>query len=493
MRIYRIYRGSKPRLASAVLALALFSTASPALPNNPNRHPVPTNASSRIEPGLGVRAHDAVVPASLYAALARFYVPSFSRQTGLACSACHFQFPQLTPFGRMFKLNGYTLTSLSTIGQPGDSTKKSLTLSPIPPLAAMVVTGLTQSARAEPGAQNGTVRFPQQLSLFVAGQITPHVGIFTQFTYAAADGAIGIDNIDLRWAKHTTLASNDLLVGLTLNNNPTVQDVWNTAPAWSFPFMSSDVAASPAASTLIDGGLGQQVAGLGAYSLYDNTLYTEVSAYRSAPQGAKQPLDATATNATKGVIPYWRVALQHAWPTTYGMIGTYGFAARIYPTGVTGPTNNYTDAAIDAQIEHVAKSGMWIGRAAFIHESQTLSAFEATTPPGAANLNENLSTLRTNLTFEPSMRYGLTAGYFQTTGTSDAVIFAPASVTGSRTGSPNSRGLIGEVAVNPWQNTRFGLQYVAYTLFNGASNDYDASGRKAADNNNLFLYLWLAF
>ena len=61
---------------------------------------------------LGVRADHAVVPASLSAALARFYVPSFSRQTKLACSACHYQFPQLTPFGRMFKLNGYTLTWL---------------------------------------------------------------------------------------------------------------------------------------------------------------------------------------------------------------------------------------------------------------------------------------------------------------------------------------------------------------------------------------------
>ena len=91
------------------------------------------------------------------------------------------------------------------------------------------------------------------------------------------------------------------------------------------------------------------------------------------------------------------------------------------------------------------------------------------------------------------MRYALTAGYFQTTGTSDAVIFAPASVTGSRTGSPNSRGLIGEAAVNPWQNTRFGLQYVAYQLFNGASTDYDAAGRRASDNNTLFAYLWLAF
>jgi hypothetical protein len=40
---------------------------------------------------------------------------------------------------------------------------------------------------------------------------------------------------------------------------------------------------------------------------------------------------------------------------------------------------------------------------------------------------------------------------------------------------------------------RFGLQYVFYNMFNGASNDYDAAGRKAADNNTLFLYSWVAF
>jgi len=493
--ILRIHGGSRVSVFSALLALGLVSSASRALPTGASRQPRLTKAPSGADAILGIPANHAVAPASLYAAFAKLYVPSFSRQTGLACSACHYQFPQLTPFGRMFKLNGYTLTSLSTVGQPGDTVpgRESLKLATIPPLAAMVVTGLTQTARPQPGTQNGIVGFPQQLSLFMAGQITPHVGIFSQLTYGAASGAIGIDNVDLRWAKHTTLANRDMLLGLTLHNNPTVQDAWNTVPAWGFPFMSSGVAPSPAATTLIDGRLGQQVAGLGAYSLYDDMLYAELTAYRSAPQGVKEPLDSTATNVTKGVIPYWRVALQHAWPSTYGMIGTYGFAARLYPQGVSGPTNNYTDAAIDAQIERRAKVGMWIGRAAFIHERQTLSAFLAAAPPGAANLHETLSTLRTSLTLEPSLRYALSAGYFQTTGTSDAVIYAPASVTGSRTGRPNSRGAIGELAINPWQNTRFGFQYVAYSLFNGASNNYDAAGRKAADNNTLFLYLWLAF
>jgi hypothetical protein len=38
-------------------------------------------------------------------------MPSFSRQTGQACSTCHTQSfgPNLTPFGRDFKLGGYTM------------------------------------------------------------------------------------------------------------------------------------------------------------------------------------------------------------------------------------------------------------------------------------------------------------------------------------------------------------------------------------------------
>ena len=476
----------------AVVASLALAGRSAALPTVPRSTPKDLSAH-RLDPTLGINAGRAVVPAALYAALATLYVPSFSRQTGLACSACHYQFPQLTPFGRMFKLNGYTLTALPTLGQPGDSAgHESLKLSNIPPVAAMLVGGITNIARAEPGTQNETVGFPQELSLFLAGAITSHIGTFTQLTYSGADGSIGIDNWDLRWARHLNLADQDLLFGVTLHNNPTVQDVWNTVPAWGFPFMASEIAPAPMAGTLIDGALGQAVVGLGAYALFDNTLYAEVSGYRSAPQGSAQPLDTSATNTIKGVTPYWRLAIQHAWPTTYGMIGTYGFGAHLFPTGVVGLTNDYTDAAVDAQLEHKSGFGMWIARATYIHEQQKLNAFAAEVPAEAANLRENLSTVRANLSLQPSLHYSVSGGYFQTTGTSDPVLFAPEPLTGSRTGSPNSRGGVGEITTNPWQNTRFGLQYIFYSLFNGASTNYDAAGRKASDNNTLFLYLWFA-
>ena len=44
-----------------------------------------------------------------------FAVPSFARQTGMACQACHTVFPELTPFGRLFKLNAYTIDNLPQV------------------------------------------------------------------------------------------------------------------------------------------------------------------------------------------------------------------------------------------------------------------------------------------------------------------------------------------------------------------------------------------
>ena len=82
------------------------------------------------------------------------------------------------------------------------------------------------SSVGAPGvAQNGTVGFPQQLSLFYAGKIAPHLGGMIQLTYANDSGTIGIDNTDLRFSDEVLLPNNGTLTyGLSLNNNPTVQD-----------------------------------------------------------------------------------------------------------------------------------------------------------------------------------------------------------------------------------------------------------------------------
>src|ERR1700719_4516869 len=64
-------------------------------------------------------------------------LPSYARQTGQECAACHNGFPELTPYGRQFKLNGYTFGG-------GDT-------STLPPIAAMTIPTFTHTETGQPG------------------------------------------------------------------------------------------------------------------------------------------------------------------------------------------------------------------------------------------------------------------------------------------------------------------------------------------------------
>ncbi len=421
--------------------------------------------------------------------LAAAHLPSFSRQTGLACSACHYQFLALTPFGREFKLKGYTLTSQQLI-QEKDSTKgaETLKLSPLPLVAAMLQASVTHTSDAQPGVQNDNAELPQQLSLFLAGGITSKIGIFSQLTYGGADGSFGMDNIDLRFANKAKLGSeSEVIYGVTLNNNPTVQDLWNTTPAWGFPFAASAVAPGGLASPAIDGALAQQSLGLGAYAMFAGTVYAELSGYRSAQQGRSL----ADSFAIKGVAPYWRVALQKNWEHQYAMIGTYGMRINQFPEEVAGPTDRFTDVGIDAQLETKAGNGNLVARGTWIHEKQNLDATFGL--GGSSHLENTLNTFRVNSTYYPSQWVSFTAGYFQTTGSVDSTRYAPDPVGGSANGNPKTNGFIGELDFNPWQNTRLAVQYTAYDKFNGGKDNYDGSTRRASGNNTLYLLAWVVF
>src|SRR6185312_5709251 len=130
------------------------------------------------------------------AAPAALAVPSFARQTGMACEACHTVYPELTHFGRVFKANGYILTNLKQVRDVSGKKEELLALSQMPPLSIMVQISDSQLKKALPDlstsapgvAQNGTAGFPQQLSLFYAGKIAPNFGAFVQLTYANDSG-----------------------------------------------------------------------------------------------------------------------------------------------------------------------------------------------------------------------------------------------------------------------------------------------------------------
>jgi hypothetical protein len=188
-------------------------------------------------------------------------VPAFTAKTGQPCAACHVGGfgPQLTPFGRTFKLEGYTMDAGGAFPMP---------------VSAMVVSSFVTSSKdqASPPADHYGVNnnfSMDQASLFLAGGIGNHFGGFFQMTYDGIGRSFSWDNLDLRAIDNVTILGSDVLLGVSLNNNPGVQDVWNTLPSWGFPYTDSALAPAPAAATIFDGGLAQSIIGTTAYAYWD--------------------------------------------------------------------------------------------------------------------------------------------------------------------------------------------------------------------------------
>jgi hypothetical protein len=432
-----------------------------------------------------------VLGAATFSARDAYAVPSFARQTGLACSSCHTVFLELTPFGRAFKLHGYTTQGMKELEEPGTDKAPPMNINRTFPLSVMLQTSITRTDTKQPDTQNGNVEFPQQLSLFLAGEITPHIGTFIQGTYTSQDDHFSLDNTDIRYTDSTQIGGKELVYGLTLNNNPTVEDLWHSTPAWGWPFATADSAPTPTAAALIDGGLAQQVAGLGVYSLWNKHLYGTVTLYRSAHIGSSQPPSSTDEDTIRDVAPYWRLAWQQNLGINYLEVGTYGMFTQLYPSGVSGSTDKYTDLAFDTQFERPFGKDWLSAHATYIYENQQL---DATLGAGdASNHNDKLHTFRLDAIYHLRSRLSLALGYFLIHGTSDSLLYQPAEIDGSADGSPDSNGLNAEIAFFPWQNVRLSLLYTAYMEFNGRTNNYDGFGRSSFDNNTLYLLAWLMF
>lgn len=413
-------------------------------------------------------------------------VPAFARQTGQNCLACHAggQFPELTPYGRRFKLTGYTMGTRDV------------------PLAVMGVASYTKSSKPDPSdptfARDAVALF-QTGSVFVAGKVTDNIGLFSQFTYnnydhVSADnnqwtGKWGSDNFDLRYADHFVSADNDLIVGVSLNNNPSVQDVWNSAPAWvsyvpSSPFGVSGPAAGPAIN-----GLGQQAAGLSAYAFWNNLVYGEVGGYRTA-NGAWSFLSQGIANGDQtklsGWNPYVRLALNRDWGAHSAMLGVFAMNSDIYPdnTNPSGPVTRFRDRGFDAQYQYLLDPHTVTGQLSYIHENISGGDVTGVSTQSSLGLNQ----LRASASYIYRSKYGAKLTYFSTTGSSDDTMYAS-----NANFSPDTRGWIPELFWMPIQNVRVGMQYFKFNRFNGASDNYDGNGRNASDNNTLFFYVWGAY
>jgi len=415
-------------------------------------------------------------------------VPSYARQTGLPCSGCHYTPPELNPAGRRFKLLGYVDKADDSKVVKADPGKKRAPLDLLAslPLSVMLETSFTSTKSPVPGTQNGSVEMPQDVSLFLSGAWTTHVGSFLQVTYNTQADHFSMDNTDIRYANTTKWGGKEFVYGLDVNNNPTIEDLWNSTPGWGYPWVADDWAPTPTAAPII-ASLGQDVAGFGGYAMWDQHLYVDATLYRSEHVGNAQPNAGTGFGYNiRGLAPYWRVAFQQLTGKTQYEVGTYGMHMRSSPNSITGLEDSFTDVGVDAQIDQTLfRTDVLSFRGTYIRENSNLVAMAAL--GGAAPGNHHLNTVLTNVEYHFGNKASTALGWFSTNGTADPFLYAPGAVSGSANGDPRGSGYIANFSYWPWQNLQLSAQYTGYTRFNGASNNYDGAGRNASGNNTVYL------
>ena len=463
-------------------------------------------------------------------------LPVFARQTGQNCVSCHAggQFPELTPYGRLFKLTGYTIGARTL------------------PFAVMGIVNAASvsntSKSDDPGAdfqKNGKPVF-SSASLFIAGKVTDNVGLFSQITYdnyAVQDangnyhGHSSADNVDLRYADRFINATQDLIFGVSVNNNPSVTDPWNTAAAWmqyvpaasltshqftdaSTPFPSFDAHSSA-------------LAGVNTYAYWNKTLYAEVGLYGTAKNALRVMSAGTIDSDVqrlKGINnPYWRLAYTREWSANNLMLGATGMVAHTYDqlsnTSDDRNLGSFRNLGVDAQYQYLLDPHTFTVQAAFMREKQVHSAnamaaaavpyflANGTTPVAAPSSLETDNVLRLKASYIYQAKYGGSLAFFNKSGSTNTLNqtagydssgqitstdpnetgITSLRVNGSLSGNPGTRGLTYEAFWTPLQYVRVGLQYTTYSKFNGAASNYDGFGRNASDNNTLFAYVWFAY
>lgn len=418
-------------------------------------------------------------------------VPSMARQTGYECARCHTVFPELTRFGRQFKLGAYAMSSQKWDARPLPAR--------LPVAAALLVSQTNTNNTSAGGAMPSD--FPrdrepvlQALAGYYGGKITQNSGALVQYNYDGVERRWGMEMFDARYAKEFSLGDKEVTIGMTLNNSPSVSDIYNSTPAWSFPHTGSAAPQMPA-STVVDMMLASQVGGITAYGLWNDLIYAEAGVYHTAARGAFRILGHGVPTDTvlAGNSPYWRLALQRESGKHSVEVGTYGLRARIQLDSAdsSAGTNLFEDYALDASYQYISGDHAFSAQTTWIHERQH---WDASFAQGlTSNPADSLTTFRADGHYFFRRKWGGILQYFRTSGSGDELLYNTGDVVmGSTRGNPDSRGWVGEVNYLPADRIKLAVRYTLFERFNGAFRDY-VPGRSASDNDNVFFMAWILF
>lgn len=275
-------------------------------------------------------------------------VPVFARQTGMACSACHFQhFPLLNGFGRAFKSAAFTM--MGAQGKVEDNPEHGPGLD-IPDRLNMGVLTSTywQNEGGQPANQArwGVPSSGGELSIFYGGRASEYSGFLSELGMSNAAGAAQTGA-----AKYVMLFPvADLRAGV-------VAYTGGQGAAYSFEYLNTGAAdthklmgnAGPSkqhvAATYAGSWLGTRVDATGVSAVVNNSMgFINVGKYASAGPGTGSANDLPLT--------YARIATTldvAGWDVGFGVQHFSGNMTPVLAGGVS--TNDYNANVVDVQAQ----------------------------------------------------------------------------------------------------------------------------------------------
>ena len=344
-------------------------------------------------------------------------LPSYARQTGQPCAACHTAFPELTPFGRRFKIGGYTL-------QGGDWQG--------PPIAAMYMARLhphefavrgrparpractpttisspSRSRASSPAASSATSarssRSPAIRSAARSGSTRPTSATPTRSSCSARTRS-GASTPTTRRPSKTPGTRRRPGAGHR-SPRPSRRPSGRRRPTSRTDTARSSAAPAPTSS--------------------GTTCCTPLHRLQRA-SGARRcrrlNVGNSTTDAVTNVAPYWRVALEPHWGDHYLMVGTFGMYGQVVPGRQYGfGTDNYLDVGFDSQYQYDGDQYSVTVKLTDIMEWQKLNATYALS--NSSNLSNTLNSFKANASFVWDHTYSIGLGYFNVTGSSDCNLY----------------------------------------------------------------------
>jgi hypothetical protein len=381
--------------------------------------------------------------------------------------------------------------------------------------------------------KNGSV-IPEQASLIAAGKFHKELGGYVKWTFNNANtsplfnsqgiqtgtkvgGDYLLDASEIRYSRKIPVGDRNIVVGVTLNNAPAIQDLWTTTPVNSYPYRSSGLLnawgiGQFGPTTQIDGGLNSQVAGVGFYTMVNDSLYAEFAGYTqySSPLPAIS-VDGPVNTVSTSLNPYWRIAYNPVRDSDSIMLGTFGMVTTLKrDRNIAGSSGGkYTDIGFDFEYQHITDVHSWSTQMTYITEHVDWNSLAVIRMNHDTN-HSQLNTFKTKVTYDYKRQLGANVFAFYTTGSTDNDYWAynpdQTVVTGacnqnnsqltfcSANGNPKTSGYGFELYFVPTPYVHVALQQTFYNNFLGGATFIDnSSGNVRAAKDNNFTYLYVVF